>query len=81
MGVGVAIMYVLHKFVKYLLPQLVIAAVFAPLKARPVKFQHELGETDTISWAEKPVSSRFKFLFFLLFFLVYLEESKENNLF
>jgi len=54
----VAIMFVLHKFVKYLLPQLVIAAVFAPLKARPVKFQLKLGETDTLSWADKPVSAK-----------------------
>ena len=66
MGVAIAIMFVIHKVVKYLIPQLVISIVFAPLKARPIKFQHELGETDTLSWADKPVGIGYGGIRFLI---------------
>lgn len=55
-GLGVSVMFIIHKVVKYLVPQLVICMVFAPLKARPANYPHELEETDTLSWADKPVS-------------------------
>ena len=50
-------MYVMHKLIKYFVPQLTICVVFAPLKARPPSVHQEIEETDTLSWANSPVST------------------------
>lgn len=50
-------MYVMHKLIKYFVPQLTICVVFAPLKARPPSLHQEIEETDTLSWANSPVSN------------------------
>lgn len=51
--VGMTIMFVVHKIVKYFVPQWTICVVFAPLKPHLPSVQ-EFEETDTLSWANRP---------------------------
>ena len=52
------VIYIIHKTVKYLLPQWAMFVIFSPLKPRPPDREGEMEETDTFSWVEKPVSSK-----------------------
>ena len=49
-------MYLAHKLIKYFVPQLTICVIFAPLKSKPPSKDEEFEETDTLSWANRPVS-------------------------
>ena len=54
--IGGTILYIMHKLMKYFVPQLTICVIFAPLKSRPPSVDKEFEETDTLSWANRPVS-------------------------
>ena len=51
---GVVVIYILHKVVKYLLPQWAICFIFSPLKRQTAV--DSVDEASTFSWVEKPVS-------------------------
>lgn len=55
-NIAMTVIYIIHKTVKYLLPQWAIFVLFSPLKPRPTEREGEMDETDTFSWVEKPVS-------------------------
>ena len=52
---GMTVIYITHKVVKYLLPQWSLCVIFSPIKKHRAAEPDGLEETETLSWAEKPV--------------------------
>ena len=48
-------MFIVHKTIKYFVPQLTICVVFAPLKRRTPAIHQEIEETDVLSHMDTPV--------------------------
>jgi hypothetical protein len=54
---GKTAIYVIHKVIKYLLPQWAILTIFYPVKRKSL-FNNDANveDTETLSWIDKPVS-------------------------
>lgn len=51
---GKTIIYVLHKVIKYLLPQWAILIIFYPVKRKSLFNDANVEDTETLSWIDKP---------------------------
>ena len=53
---GKTVIYVIHKMIKYLLPQWAILTIFYPVKRKSLFNDANVEDTETLSWVDKPVS-------------------------
>ena len=53
---GMTVIYVLHKVIKYMLPQWAIMIIFYPIKRKSLFNDANVEDTETLSWVDKPVS-------------------------
>ena len=51
------VIYVIHKVVKYMLPQWTILIIFYPIKRKTVFNEPGFEDTETLSWIDQPVSN------------------------
>ena len=51
--------YIIHKVIKYMLPQWAILVIFFPVKRKTLLDNPGVDETETLSWVDKPVSYYF----------------------
>ena len=53
------VIYVIHKVIKYMLPQWTILIIFYPAKRKSLFNEPGLEDTETLSWIDKPVNESY----------------------
>ena len=53
---GMTVIYIVHKVIKYMLPQWTILVIFYPVKRKSFFNEPGIDDTETLSWIDKPVS-------------------------